>query len=107
MIRIFQTKSDIFCLILVAFILGIALASFIKIDNFIIYFILLISLMLLFLSSNRKIKVVAILGLFFILGIWRYQLSIPRVDESKIQFYNGQKINFQGVVITEPDIRSD
>jgi competence protein ComEC len=101
------SKTKIFSLILLAFIIGIGAASFIKFDNLIIYFVILISLLIFLLSSGRSLKIIAILFFFFILGVLRYQLSYPKIDESKIQFYNGQKILFQGLINTEPDVRSD
>lgn len=100
-------KSNIFFLILGVFILGIGLASFIQISYLIIYFICLIALIFFFLSKKRQVKIIAILAIFFIIGIVRYQISIPKVNSSKIQFYNGQKITFVGLVNKDPDIRQD
>lgn len=100
-------KSVIFRLILIAFILGIGLVSFIKVNNLIIYFLFLISFLLFLLSSSKIVKVSTVLIFFFAIGILSYKFSQPKIDESKIQFYNEQKVIFQGMVSAEPDIRSD
>lgn len=100
-------KAKIFLLILLFFIAGVALASFIKLENLIIYFVVLSAALIFFLSSSPKVKIIAALFFFFVLGVLRYQLSQLETDESKIQFYNGQKIIFQGIVSAEPDIRLD
>jgi len=41
-------------------------------------------------------------------GMWRYQVAIPKIDESQIQFYNDkEEISFRGRIIGEPDARQD
>jgi len=45
--------------------------------------------------------------LFFILGVWRYSVSFPQTGPDKIWFYNGQEIEFIGVINREPDLRAD
>lgn len=51
-------------------------------------------------------KLLILLLFFFILGLWRFVVSIPDCDESSaLCHYNGQKIIFIGRVSEEPDAR--
>ena len=43
--------------------------------------------------------------IFLVAGMWRYQISLPVTDETKIWFYNGQRVNLQGLIAEPPDIR--
>lgn len=102
----FNSKAKIFRYFLLCFIAGIAIRSFLAVDLFWIYLFGLIFGVFAFLFwQNKQWRLVILGGIFIILGIWRYQLSLPQTNETKIWFYNGQKINFEGVVVKEPDIR--
>lgn len=39
----------------------------------------------------------------FLIGFWRYSVSIPQIDSAWIQFYNQQEITVTGRVITPPE----
>lgn len=100
-------KSKIFLLICLAFILGVGLNSWLKVSAPFIfyYFIFLAILILLFLfRSQLKLKIIFLCLLFLILGIFRYQLSLPKINPSQIQFYNGREVIFRGEVIREPNL---
>jgi competence protein ComEC len=101
------TKSRIFILVLLFFIIGIACASLVKFDKFFIYFFILISFLIFLLSSKQLVKIFAILFLFFLLGILRYQFFYPKINESKIYFYNEKKVIFEGKIIKEPELKED
>jgi competence protein ComEC len=93
-------KYKIFLIFCLSFILGIALASFLKINFFVCYFILLVVIVLLVLGwQNKLIKVTALMLVFFIVGILRYNLSFPKSTPEKIHFYNGEKLVWLGRVI--------
>jgi len=92
-------KYKVFLFLLLAFIIGIALASFIKIDFFICYVVFLISLVILFFGwKNEKLRIISLIFIFIIFGVVRYNLSWPKITPEKIQFYNNQKVVFRGLV---------
>ncbi len=85
----FNNRSKIFCYLLVCFIAGVGLASFIFIDSFYLYLFVLISLVLtIFFWPRQFWRWIFIGGIIFIFGIFRYQLSLPVANETKIWFYN-------------------
>jgi len=92
-------KHRIFLFLLLAFISGIAIASFFNISKITLYFIFLIAVLLLFLSKSFKYRLIAFLLLFFVLGVLRYQLSFPKISPDRIEFYNGKNIVFKGIVV--------
>lgn len=106
--KIQKTKFSLFfCL---AFIFGIALASFLPfnfLEKDIWYFIGAMSFFVLTILfwKNQKIFFVSLVGLFFFLGIWRYSLNLPVSAPDKIWFYNNTQVDIQGIINKEPDRR--
>lgn len=101
-------KSKIFLYLCLAFIFGLALSSFFDFPFLAAYIILLISLILIVLFwQNPKIRLIGLAGIFLFLGILRFELAIPKVDENKIQFYNNERVTFVGTVSEYPDRRID
>lgn len=93
-------KYKIFLFLLLSFIVGIALASFVKISFFICYTAFLAVLVILFFGwKNEKIKIAGLVLILMIVGVVRYNLSWPKITPDKIQFYNDQKAEIQGKVI--------
>jgi len=45
--------------------------------------------------------------LLFVFGIFWNNLTIPKIDEHHISFYNEQLINFRAIINEEPDVRLD
>ncbi len=102
----FKSPAKIFRYFLVCFIGGVTLASFVGLDHFWTYFFALICLIISILFWRNKFwRFLFLGGIIITLGIFRYQLSLPKIDESKIWFYNSQRLDFQGIVGAEPDIR--
>lgn len=90
------------------FIFGIGIGSFAPIPFYVYIPIGLLILIILVLKRlDKLIWIVAFSILFFILGIVRYQISFPQINENHIAFYNVSKVTFQGKVIKEPDERLD
>jgi len=93
-------KYKIFLIFLLSFIAGIVLASFVKIDFFIIYcFILASILFLFFFWSNKILRFSWFVLIFICLGILRYNLSWPVVSSEKVYFYNNERVVLIGEVV--------
>lgn len=93
-------RYKIFLFILVAFIVGVAIASFIIIDLFLCYVAFLVVLLIVFFFwSNKKIRLIGLIFIFIIFGLVRYNLSWSKSTPDKIQFYNNQKVRAVGLVI--------
>lgn len=106
-------KSHIFLILLLSFIVGVAFASFLNMSIFFGYLIFLWSLVILILG--RKIEqsqkvlrfswIIGLIGIFFLLGVVRFNLAQSEINPNQAQFYNGRQIKFIGRVIKEPDQR--
>ena len=96
-----MTASRVFLFFCLAFVGGIFVSSFIFVPQLAMLGILVFGIF--FISIFWKYKKAAVLGfclLFFVLGIWRYQLA-----ESKIVYPKEENVEFAGIVAKEPDIR--
>ena len=110
-------KSKILFFSCLAFITGVALASFLPLRILAHEFrwfgaaAAFWLLAILFWKRSEEfsvrsiIPVVFIAGVFFSLGLWRYAIGLPAVTADKIWFYNDQKVSVEGVITGEPDIR--
>ncbi len=103
------SSAKIFFILSLSFISGIALASFFHIPFFFVYLsFLFLLIILVFCWSSFYWRIIVLGGVFLILGVFRYYLDLPKIDDKKISFYNQKgQIVFQGVVIQEPDIRQN
>ncbi|MAF14288.1 MAG: hypothetical protein CMI53_05380 [Parcubacteria group bacterium] len=102
----FNTNSKIFRFFLICFIIGVALASFIAINDFWLFLMgLLIMIGSVFLWSKKFWRFIFIGVIIIVVGIWRYQFSVPKIDETKISFYVEQQVFFKGLVVKEADQR--
>ncbi len=107
------SKSKVFLISCILFIIGIALASFLpakilQYDLWIFGVIVGLVAMIIFIKycRNRALSCSYFLFLlFFLLGIWRYSIALPQDTPDKIWYYNKQKIEFIGVINKEPDVR--
>jgi len=103
-----SSASKIFRYFLICFVVGVAIASFFSLDYFWLYLLALISIVLgIIFWQNQFWRWLLIGGVIITLGIFRYQLSLPKTDETKIWFYDGRQVDFQGLIIKEPDKRID
>jgi competence protein ComEC len=55
--------------------------------------------------SNKSWRWLFLGSLLLSFGLLRYQLALPQTNYTKIWFYNQQKVEFIGVVASEPDQR--
>lgn len=105
-----MSKSKIFLYLCFSFILGILLFSFFNVIPLYVCVIgISIFLVLLIVwRENPKIKLISLCGLFFILGIVRFLISVSDNNFHQLSFYNDkEELKFQGIVSDEPDIRED
>ena len=97
-----------FLIVCLAFIVGVCIGSFVSVPFLILYGASLVGLVIAVLGwGNRKVRVIGLCLIFCMLGILRYELSLPQVTEHDIQFYNDQEVRFLGVVKSEPDVRKN
>ncbi|MFA6551331.1 MAG: ComEC/Rec2 family competence protein [Patescibacteria group bacterium] len=110
------SRAKLFLYSNLVFIGGIALASFLP-NRFLRYDLwffgaaagcaVIIILHYIFMKATRRRVAFVLFFIFFLLGVWRYSVSLPVTGPDKIWFYNGQKIEFIGTVNREPDMRED
>ena len=114
------SKSKIFLICCLVFIVGIAIASFLPIQvvqNDLWWFGAMVgcgvAAVLFWRRKNESATMsiralsffIFLFGLFLFLGMWRCSLCLPVDDLSKIWRYNGKTITVAGAVSNEPDIR--
>jgi len=102
-----MSKSKIFLFICLAFILGVGLNSWFKISAPFIfyYFVFVIVIVLFFIFWHRlNYRIIFLCLLFLAAGFFRYQLSLPKINPSQIQFYAERDIVFRGRVVSEPSL---
>ena len=104
------TRSKIFLISCLFFILGIAITSFLPLpwlESDLWWFIGIVfcAAVLILFWMRKKIWLSALLGLFLFLGIWRYSFSLPASTPDKVWFYNGREVVITGMVCNEPDVR--
>ncbi|HSR89587.1 MAG TPA: ComEC/Rec2 family competence protein [Candidatus Udaeobacter sp.] len=105
--RIINSKSKTFLAFCFCFILGASLFSFFNNKAWLFYVYISLFLILFFaiIFWQDKYKRFFILCLLvFIFGGLRFLISIPAYNSSRIEYYNGNKINLQGWVSAEPSI---
>ena len=92
--------------LLIFFVFGIGVSSFLTVPFFIYLPLFLLFLIIwLVIWPKKEIWPAVFLILFFILGTLRYQISFPKIDQSHISYHNGSRVVFRGKVIKEPDQR--
>ncbi|MBN1325535.1 ComEC family competence protein, partial [Candidatus Falkowbacteria bacterium] len=103
-----MSKSKIFLYSCLFFILGIFIASIFFLDFYFIFFICAAVILFLLIGiKNKHFFIFGLLIIFLVLGILRYQFSVPAENMNMISYYNGQKVEFAGLINKEPDQRED
>ncbi|KKW15190.1 MAG: ComEC/Rec2-related protein [Parcubacteria group bacterium GW2011_GWC2_49_9] len=103
-----MTKSRAFIVVLLSFIAGVGIASFLTVPAHVLYLPLMLGAVAMVVFWKKKaVRVGAIAVIFLLAGIVRYRLSQPAEDFDIIQAFNGNKVQFVGVVYEEPDVRQD
>lgn len=98
------TGSKIFFILSLVFLFGVFLASFFQIEK---YFLLILfagaAAIFILNHKNKKAIIVAIAIIFFILGIWRTNISLNNVRNNLVNTKLGL-VAFEGLVIQEPEV---
>jgi competence protein ComEC len=107
-----RSKSRIFLISCLAFIAGVAIASFLSIkiiQNDLWWFAGIVgcAVLLILFRTNEKSGLTVLIGLFLFLAIWRYSIGLPIDTPDKIWHYNGRTVIVSGAVSDEPDIRQN
>lgn len=104
-----------FCL---AFISGIFLDSFVSIPPSTMMGFFIFGILLLFWTfwkyhrshcAHKDFIVISLCLLFFVVGIWRHQLSLAEINNNWLKNYNdsGQIVILEGTIIEEPTVKSN
>lgn len=106
------SKSRIFLLSCLVFIIGIGVASFLPKNlveyRFLLFFGAIVVLVFLILFRQNKNVVIVLFVVFsFIFSLWRYAISLPTNSPDKIWYYNGQIVRLEGLISGEPDVRQN
>lgn len=99
-------KSKIFLLFCLSFMVGVFLGRYV--NQYAVALAAIVFIMLATLVWGRKwYMIVGFLGLILLLGTWRYQMSFPYDDENFIGQWYGQELELEGIIVREPDVRSN
>lgn len=104
-------KSKIFLILCLCFVVGVFLGNYVI--NYVMYYIVA-SLAVIFIASitifwrQKQVMLIGFGGLLLLLGLWRYHQVVPDQNDPGFvgQFFY-QKVELEGVVVREPDVRSD
>lgn len=101
--------QKIFVILSLAFILGVFLGPVLPADYLIIFIMAIILFMVAVLFwKNKIVRIFALAGIFLLAGFLRFAISVPKINESNLQFYNGKgEFKIIGFISQEPDIRKD
>jgi len=109
------SKSKLFFYSCLAFITGITIASFLPasfLQNDIQWFAVSVFFLVatfLFWNTTSKKHIFAsmffLFSFFVLLGVWRFSLTTPKTDATKIWYYNDQEVTLIGKVNEEPNVR--
>ncbi len=107
-----MTPSKTLFYLSISFIIGISLASIIKIPQILIWGFLILGILMMVVSFVSKRNNTIILGcciLFLVFGVIRFQISEFNISHDKLSALNDKsdKITLVGQIIDEPDIRDN
>jgi competence protein ComEC len=102
------SKSKIFLYFCLSFIAGVAGAPYFNFSSFAkTAAILVVSIFIFAFWRSRRASVFSFCFIIFILGIWRYDLSLHQIQDVDLAYYNDKnEILFEGVITDEPDVRT-
>jgi uncharacterized membrane protein YccC len=103
-------QERIFYSICFGFVFGVLLRSFIFINFYLVFWIVILAfftvLFFSFISKNKWGIITSVFVLMFLFGILRFHITdkpLPEIFESQV----GQKVSLSGFLVDEPDIREN
>src|SRR3989344_6446242 len=99
-------KSRIFLLLCLSFIVGVFLGRLINYQIMAVAAMIFIAAITIF-FYNKIVLIAGFMGLVLLGGALRLQISFSYDDPNFVGKYYGQKMEMEGVVVREPDVRSD
>lgn len=108
--KIVHSKSKTFLAFCFCFLSGVLILSFAQTSFFLLTSITasLVSAGFIFLyRDNPKQKFIWCCLFAFLLGFLRINFAFPNLNENTVAFHNGKKVQLQGYISGEPDIRQD
>lgn len=105
-----MTPSKIFFYFCLSFIIGVFIASLLFAGQFFLFAAFILAIIIIFISFLLKSKKAAVIGfclLFFLFGVWRYQVFDLKIKNSGLKNYNDQNVVLAGKILTEPDIKEN
>ena len=102
------TKANIFLIICISFIIGVGVRSLTEFPLFALYSVSLCGLCIAILGwKYKKFRYAGVCIVVCVVGILFYQFREPDITQQHIAYYNGNMIRFGGVIVQEPDVRSN
>jgi len=99
-----MTNSKIFLCLCLSFIVGVFLSSIFGISQLFMLGVLIFALILASVFwKYKRITVFSFCLLFFLLGMWRCQLSQSSIENNELKNYINQEVVFVGIVSSQPD----
>ncbi len=102
------SKNKTFLVACVAFLSGVAMASFASTRahvSVLTQLVIVSSAILFGIWKIPSYRLCGVVGLFFLLGLLRSVSFIPPTTSDQLSFYNGQVMEIKGYVVEEPDRR--
>ncbi len=102
------TKANVFLILCIAFIIGVGVRSLAAIPLLVLYGVGVCGLCIFILGwKQQKLRYVGLFVVVCIFGMLYYQFQDPDITQQHIAYYNGETVRFGGIVVKEPDVRSD
>lgn len=103
-----MSKSKIFLYSCVAFVVGVALRTFVAESKWAIVWLLVVGfLFLFFYLFSKRLGLVGLLIIFLALGIFRYEKLQPVLNNTHISTLADQQAELRGIIASEPDVRKN
>src|SRR3989338_5222138 len=99
-------KSKIFLWFCLSFVAGEAIGNYLNYLGMAVAAMIFIMFVTVW-WEDKRFRVVGFAGLILLAGALRYQTSFPNDDQNFIGRHYGEELELEGVVVREPDVRSD
>lgn len=106
--RFYLSKANIFFGSCLAFIFAVGIASYLPTalagaEIFLFTGSVILTVIAILAGKKKRMRIIALWGLFFIFGFWRFSQTIFIPAPSDLAFYNGNIRTITGVISAEPE----